>query len=230
MGAGNSSMTEDITNEDKINLSSLFRKPCKIDPGLDKDPDRKAPPIAPSQCVIGSVAQGKDGNFYKLEELGWKVINLSTEQLTDVKAKLQKKNAVEPLVDLPSLGEYNKKPCSVDPELNKEPGRTMPPIDPSNCQEGTIALGKNKVVYQISNGKWVKMLLGKEVKSSVLQQLKVPTRLGKPGDVALMKAGMKREKYTIDPKLAANPKRKVPPIHPGECVEGTVGKGKDGQG
>ena len=228
MGAGESTMTKDITNEDKVNLSSLYRKPCKIDPALDRDPNRKAPPIAPSNCVVGSVAQGKDGNFYTLENnndvVEWRPLSVSDEQMESIKVKLQKKS-VEPLVDLPSLGGYNKKPCRIDPNLDKERGRTMPPIDPSNCQEGTIALGKNKVIYQISNGKWVKMLLGRAAKDSVLQQLKVPTRLGKPEDVPLL--DMKREKCTIDPKLAADPKRRVPPIHPRECVEGTVAKGKD---
>ena len=40
---------------------------------------------------------------------------------------------------------------------------------------------------------------------------------------------MKRRPCSVDPKLAANPRRKAPPINPKTCKEGTVSTGKDGQ-
>ena len=45
------------------------------------------------------------------------------------------------------------------------------------------------------------------------------------GDVSKMK----RRPCSVDPKLAANPRRKAPPINPRTCKEGSVSTGKDGQ-
>lgn len=45
------------------------------------------------------------------------------------------------------------------------------------------------------------------------------------GDVSKMK----RRPCSVDPKLAANPRRRAPPINPKTCKEGSVSTGKDGQ-
>ena len=44
------------------------------------------------------------------------------------------------------------------------------------------------------------------------------------GDVSKMK----KKPCAVDPRLAANPRRKAPPINPKTCKEGSVSTGKDG--
>lgn len=60
--------------------------------------------------------------------------------------------------------------------------------------------------------------------------------LGSKEDLGLKKgtgvgdvSKMKRKPCSVDPKLAANPRRKAPPINPKACKEGSVSTGKDGQ-
>ena len=232
---------------DKLDLPMLYRKTCSIDQTLDKDPDRKAPPIDPKNCVAGSVARGKDGHFYKLANGRWEKMNMSKEQIAGIEAKLK-----SPINGSSSnMKGYRKKPCPIDPKLAKVAGRMAPPIDPKKCSEETVAMGKNNVIYQISGGRWVKLLLEDADKKSFMGRLSAVsadkaktialvrrTKLSKPNDVAMLDAQMniddlahkygkmKTRSCHVDPVLYRGAGRKAPPIRPGTCKEGTIAMGR----
>jgi len=49
----------------------MKRRACSVDPKLSANPRRKAPPINPKTCKEGSVAMGKDGEFYVIKSGKW---------------------------------------------------------------------------------------------------------------------------------------------------------------
>jgi len=54
-----------------LNLSKMKRRACSVDPKLASNPKRKAPPINPKTCKEGSVAMGKDNEFYVIKSGKW---------------------------------------------------------------------------------------------------------------------------------------------------------------
>ena len=51
-------------DESLLILPKMKRRACSVDPKLASNPKRKAPPINPKTCKEGSVAMGKDNEFY----------------------------------------------------------------------------------------------------------------------------------------------------------------------
>jgi len=58
-------------DEPLLELSKMKRRACSVDPKLSANPRRKAPPINPKTCKEGSVAMGKDGEFYVIKSGKW---------------------------------------------------------------------------------------------------------------------------------------------------------------
>jgi hypothetical protein len=58
-------------DEPLLNLPKMKRRACSVDPKLASNPKRKAPPINPKTCKEGSVAMGKDNEFYVIKSGKW---------------------------------------------------------------------------------------------------------------------------------------------------------------
>jgi hypothetical protein len=61
----------DPGDDKMINLGKMKKKACSVDPKLDANPRRRAPPIQPKTCLEGSVAMGKDGKPYVISKGRW---------------------------------------------------------------------------------------------------------------------------------------------------------------
>ena len=58
-------------DEPLLNLPKMKKRACSVDPKLASNPKRKAPPINPKTCKEGSVAMGKDNEFYVIKSGKW---------------------------------------------------------------------------------------------------------------------------------------------------------------
>jgi len=84
-------MDEDLA----INPDRMKPKACAVDPKLDANPRRKAPPINPKTCVEGSVSTGKDGEIYVISNGKWVKAEkrLDDERKRQIRERLEKINA-----------------------------------------------------------------------------------------------------------------------------------------
>ena len=84
-------MDEDLA----INPDRMKPKACAVDPKLDANPRRKAPPINPKTCVEGSVSTGKDGQIYVISDGKWVKAEkrLDDERKRQIRERLEKINA-----------------------------------------------------------------------------------------------------------------------------------------
>lgn len=96
----------------QLDVGKMKRRPCSVDPRLAANPKRRAPPINPKTCKEGSVAMGKDGEFYVIKSGRWikaskrlderkkeqirERLNEKMELTQKVKAKVQAKRAQTP--------------------------------------------------------------------------------------------------------------------------------------
>ena len=67
----------DLSN---VDVKKMKKRPCSVDPKLAANPRRKAPPINPKTCKEGSVAQGKDREFYVIKSGRWQKVSKRIEE------------------------------------------------------------------------------------------------------------------------------------------------------
>lgn len=64
----------------ELDIKSMKKRACSVDPKLAANPRRKAPPINPKTCKEGSVAMGKDGEFYVIKQGKWVKVSKRLEE------------------------------------------------------------------------------------------------------------------------------------------------------
>ena len=75
-----------------------------------------------------------------------------------------------------------KRQCAVDPKLAADSKRKAPPIKPSSCKKGALAMGKDGKVYRNTGSAW-RVVTGKKTYTAARDRLvKVKTPLSpRPG-------------------------------------------------
>ena len=71
---------EPLLDLSNVDVKKMKKKPCSVDPKLDANPRRRAPPINPKTCKEGSVAMGKDGEFYVIKGGKWMKVSKRIEE------------------------------------------------------------------------------------------------------------------------------------------------------
>ena len=70
----------DITLElVNVDVKSMKKRACSVDPKLAANPRRVAPPIDPKTCREGSIAMGKNGEFYVIRSGKWNKVSKKLE-------------------------------------------------------------------------------------------------------------------------------------------------------
>jgi hypothetical protein len=82
-------------DEPLLNLPKMKRRACSVDPKLASNPKRKAPPINPKTCKEGSVAMGKDNEFYVIKSGRWMKVSkrLDEKKKEQIREKLNSINS-----------------------------------------------------------------------------------------------------------------------------------------
>mgnify|MGYP000099988683 CR=1 FL=1 len=75
-----SSNDEPLLDLSNVNVKNMKKRPCSVDPKLAANPKRKAPPINPKTCKEGSVAKGKDDEFYVIKSGKWQKVSKRIEE------------------------------------------------------------------------------------------------------------------------------------------------------
>jgi len=73
-----------------LNIDNMKKRACSVDPKLSANPKRRAPPINPKTCKEGSIAMGKDSEFYVIKSGRWAKVSksLAREKKEMIKQKL----------------------------------------------------------------------------------------------------------------------------------------------
>ena len=76
MGNARADITLELTN---VDVKSMKKRACSVDPKLAANPRRVAPPIDPKTCREGSIAMGKNGEFYVIRSGKWNKVSKKLE-------------------------------------------------------------------------------------------------------------------------------------------------------
>ena len=71
---------EPLLDLSNVDVKKMKKRACSVDPKLAANPKRKAPPINPKTCKEGSVAMGKDGEFYVIKSGKWMKVSKRIEE------------------------------------------------------------------------------------------------------------------------------------------------------
>ena len=71
---------EPLLDLSNVDVKKMKKRACSVDPKLAANPRRKAPPINPKTCKEGSVAMGKDGEFYVIKSGKWMKVSKRIEE------------------------------------------------------------------------------------------------------------------------------------------------------
>ena len=71
---------EPLLDLSNVDVKKMKKRACSVDPKLAANPRRRAPPINPKTCKEGSVAMGKDGEFYVIKSGKWMKVSKRIEE------------------------------------------------------------------------------------------------------------------------------------------------------
>jgi len=132
---------EPLLDLSNVDVKRMKKRACSVDPKLAANPKRRAPPINPKTCKEGSVAMGKDGEFYVIKSGKWmkvskRIQEKKREQIKEKLSKVQertertKKRVAAKRAKTPKR-ESSKSKSSSKKSTKKSPGRPRKAGNPS---------------------------------------------------------------------------------------------------